>query len=85
MAGIVTAMLTIDPSLTPDEIRLLPRAASLSIGEDVDFEPADIVDLTAQILPSERAEQIDNPDVGRSSRLDTHRTLMLTVEGLTGE
>lgn len=85
VTGVVTAMLGINPKLTPLEIRQLLRRSSMPIGADADFEPADTEDLTAPILPSERAEQIDNPDVGRSARLDMHQALLLTVESLSVE
>lgn len=84
VTGVVAAMLTINLSLTPSEIRALLRRASLPIGGDVDFEPADTEDLTAPILPSERAERIEHPDVGRSARLDMRESLILGVESLSG-
>ncbi|MEX0707670.1 MAG: S8/S53 family peptidase [Woeseia sp.] len=83
VTGVVAAMLTINPSLMPSDIRGLLRRASLPIGEDVDFESADTEDLTAPILPSERAEQIEHPDVGRSARLDMRESLTLAVESLS--
>jgi subtilisin family serine protease len=78
----VGAMLTINPALAPGEIRTLLRQASLPVGGDVDFEPADIEDLTAPILPSERAEMLEDPDVGRSARLDMRQALILAVRSL---
>jgi len=82
VSGLVTAMLTINPELMPDEIRELLRRASMPIGTELDFEPAEAEGLTAPILPSERAEQLDHPDVGRSARLDMRKALLLTVESL---
>lgn len=82
VTAIVGAMLTINPALTPDEIRTLLRQASLPVGGDVDFEPADIEDLTAPILPSERAEMLEHPDVGHSARLDMRQALVLAVRSL---
>ncbi|MEX2126505.1 MAG: S8/S53 family peptidase [Woeseia sp.] len=82
VSGLVTAMLTINTELMPDEIRELLRRASMPIGTELDFEPAEAEDLTAPILPSERAEQLDHPDVGRSARLDMRQALLLTVESL---
>ena len=85
VTGIVAAMLTINPRLTPENLRTMLRQASLPVGGDVDFEPADTEDLTAPILPSERAEQLDDPDVGRSARLDMLEALVLAVRSLTEE
>ncbi len=82
-SGLVTAMLTINPDLEPDQLRELLRRGSLPIGRELDFEPAEAEDLTAPILPSERAERLDHPDVGHSARLDMRKTLLLTVESLT--
>ncbi len=82
VSGLVTAMLTINPDLMPDEIRELLRRASMPIGTELDFEPAEAEDLTAPILPSERTDQLGHPDVGRSARLDMRKALLLTVESL---
>jgi subtilisin family serine protease len=82
VSGLVTAMLTINPDLMPDEIRELLRRASMPIGTELDFESAEAEDLTAPILPSERTDQLDHPDVGRSARLDMRKALLLTVESL---
>ncbi|HEX5787334.1 MAG TPA: S8/S53 family peptidase [Woeseiaceae bacterium] len=82
VTALVGAMLTINPALTPDDIRTLLRQAALPVGGDVDFEPADTEDLTAPILPSERAELLDDPDVGRSARLDMREALVLAVRSL---
>jgi len=83
VSGLVTAMLTINPELMPDQLRELLRRASMPIGTELDFEPAEAEDLTAPILPSERAEQLDHPDVGRSARLDMRKALLLAVESLS--
>ncbi|MGH8496836.1 MAG: S8/S53 family peptidase, partial [Gammaproteobacteria bacterium] len=83
VSGLVTAMLTINPDLMPDQLHELLRRGSLPIGGELDFEPTEAEDLTAPILPSERAERLDHPDVGRSARLDMRKTLDLTVESLT--
>lgn len=85
VTGIVAAMLTINPDLTPENLRMMLRRASLPLGGDVDFEPADTEDLTAPILPSERAEQLGDPDVGRNARLDMREALVLTVQSLAEE
>ncbi|HWM29071.1 MAG TPA: S8/S53 family peptidase [Woeseiaceae bacterium] len=82
VSGLVVAMLTINPALMPEEIHELLRRSSMPIGAELDFEPAEAEDLTAPILPSERAEQLDHPDVGRSARLDMRKALLLTVESL---
>ena len=55
----------------------MPEALRLAEKYDAEAE-----DLTAPILPSERAEQLDHPDVGRSARLDMRKALLLTVESL---
>jgi len=34
-------------------------------------------------LPSERAEQLRHPDIGRSARLDMRKALELAVESLS--
>lgn len=83
VSGVVTAMLTINPQLRPAEVRELVRRASLPIGGEADLEPTEAEDLTAPILPSERADRLDHRDVGRGARLDMRKTLELTVESLT--
>lgn len=83
VSGVVAAMLTINPALRPAEIRELLRRASLPIGGEAGLEPTEAEDLTAPILPSERAERLHHRDVGRGARLDMRRTLELTVESLT--
>lgn len=80
VAGIVAAMLSINPQLTPAQLRTLLRRSALTIGGNVDFEPMDSDDLTAPILPSERDFQIDHADVGRSARLDMQKALDLAVQ-----
>lgn len=42
----------------------------------------DADDLTAPILPSERANELDHPDIGLSARLDMYKALDLTVQSL---
>jgi len=44
------------------------------------FEVPILEGLTAPILPSERAEQLRHPDIGRSARLDMRKALELAVE-----
>lgn len=80
VTGVVAAMLSINPALTPEQLRMLLRRSSLPIGGNYDFEPMDGEDLTAPILPSERNYQLDNTDVGRSARLDMQKALDLTVQ-----
>lgn len=82
VSGLVTAMLSINPELTPEEIIELLRRASMPAGTEINFEPADAEELSAPILPSERAERLDHPDVGRSARLDMHKALQLSVDSL---
>ena len=82
VAGVVGAILSINPSLEPAQVRELLRRSAMTIGRDSDFEPADADDLTAPILPSERGYQLDDRDIGRSARLDMRRALELTVESL---
>ena len=57
----------------------------MTIGEEYDFEPTDADDLTAPILPSERANELNHPDIGRSARLDMYKALDLTVQSLSRE
>ena len=85
VAGIVAAMLSINPHLEPAQVRELLRRSALTIGRGSDFEPAEADDLTAPILPSERAYQLDDKDLGRSARLDMRKALELTVESLEQE
>ncbi|WNW13931.1 S8/S53 family peptidase [Pseudomonas sp. DTU_2021_1001937_2_SI_NGA_ILE_001] len=80
VAGIVAAMLSINPQLQPAQLRTLLRRSSLPIGANYDFEPVDAEDLTAPILPSERQHRLDDPDVGRSARLDMQQALELSVQ-----
>ncbi|WP_296250563.1 S8 family peptidase [Pseudomonas sp. UBA4194] len=80
VAGVVAAMLSLNPSLTPEQLRMLLRRSAMTIGGNYDFEPMDADDLTAPILPSERDYQLDNVDVGRSARLDMQKALELAVE-----
>ncbi|PTU74502.1 S8/S53 family peptidase [Pseudomonas mangrovi] len=75
VSAVVAAMLSINPQLRPEELRMLLRRSAMTIGGD--FEAVDAEDLTAPILPSERAYQLDHPDVGRSARLDMRKALEL--------
>ena len=82
VAGLLAAMLSINPELEPDQLRMLLRRSAMTIGEEYDFEPTEGDDLTAPILPSERANDLNNPDVGHSARLDMYKALDLTVQSL---
>lgn len=80
VTALVAAMRSIDPALTPEELRTLLRRSSLPIGEEFDFEPVDAEDLTAPIVPSERGFALDHPDVGRAARIDMRKALELAVD-----
>jgi hypothetical protein len=82
VAGLVAAMLSINPQLEPEQLRILLRRSAMTIGEESDFEPTDADDLTSPILPSERNNELNHPDVGHSARLDMHKALDLTVQSL---
>lgn len=82
VAGTIAAMLSINPELQPDQLRMLLRRSALSIGRESDFEPMEADDLTAPILPSERDNNLNDPDVGHSARLDMYKALDLAVESL---
>jgi len=82
VAGLLAAMLSINPELEPDQLRMLLRRSAMTIGEENDFEPMEADDLTAPILPSERNNELNHPDVGRSARLDMYRALELAVQSL---
>lgn len=82
VAGLIAAMLSINPELEPEQLRILLRRSAMTIGEESDFEPIDADDLTSPILPSERNNQLNHPDVGHSARLDMHKALDLTVQSL---
>ncbi len=82
VAGLLAAMMSIDPELTPAQLRILLRRGAMTIGEEYDFEPTDADDLTAPILPSERANELNHPDIGLSARLDMYKALDLTVQSL---
>jgi subtilisin family serine protease len=82
VAGLIAAMLSINPQLEPEQLRMLLRRSALTIGEESDFEPSDADDLTSPILPSERNNQFNHPDVGHSARLNMHKALDLTVQSL---
>lgn len=79
VAGLLAAMLSINPELQPEQLRMLLRRSAMTIGDNYDFEPMDAEDLTAPILPSERNYQLDDKDVGRSARLDMQKALDLSV------
>lgn len=83
VAGTVAAMLSINPDLTPEQLRMLLRRSAMTIGADPDFEPPDADDLTSPILPSERNNRLNHPDIGRSARLDMRQALDLSVQSLT--
>ncbi|TBU83298.1 peptidase S8 and S53 subtilisin kexin sedolisin [Pseudomonas daroniae] len=82
VAGVVAALMSINPELHPDQLRMLLRRSAMTIGEEFDFEPADADDLTAPILPSERDFNMNDKDIGRSARLDIQKALDLTVRSL---
>lgn len=82
VAGLLAAMISIDPELEPEQLRMLLRRSAMTIGEEYDFEPVEADDLTAPILPSERANELNHPDVGRSARLDMYKALDLAVQSL---
>lgn len=85
VTGIVAAMLSINPRLTPEQLRMLLRRSAMPIGGNFDFEAMDADDLTAPILPSERNYQMDDKSVGRSARLDMQKALDLSVQSLNRE
>ena len=78
VSAVVAAMLSINPQLQPEELRMLLRRSAMTISGD--FEAADAEDLTAPILPSERGYRLDHPDLGRSARLDMRKALELARE-----
>lgn len=78
----VATMLSINPALTPEQVRMLLRRSALTLGAEQDFEAMDAEDLTAPILPSERGGRLNDPDLGRSARLDMQRALDLAVQSL---
>ncbi|MFJ9993129.1 S8/S53 family peptidase [Pseudomonas putida] len=80
VASTVAAMLSINPQLTPEQVRMLLRRSALTMGSEQDFEAMDAEDLTAPILPSERNGRLNDPDLGRSARLDMQRALDLAVQ-----
>lgn len=82
VTGTIAAMLSINPTLTPEQLRMLLRRSALTIGPETDFEPADADDLTSPILPSERNNQINHPDVGHSARLDMYKAIDLSFQSL---
>lgn len=82
VTGLVAAMLSINPQLQPEQLRMLLRRSAMTIGGNQDFEREDAEDLTAPILPSERNFQLHDRDVGRSARLDMQKALELSVQSL---
>lgn len=80
VSGVLAAMLSINPQLQPEQLRMLLRRSAMTIGREQDFEAPDGEDLTAPILPSERDNQLNDPDVGHSARLDMYRALDLAVQ-----
>ena len=80
VAGLLAAMLSINPQLQPEQLRMLLRRSAMTIGDNHDFERMDAEDLTAPILPSERRYQLNDRDVGRSARLDMQKALDLAVQ-----
>lgn len=82
VAGVVASLMSINPGLHPDQLRMLLRRSAMTIGEEFDFEPTDADDLTAPILPSERGFNMNDKDIGRSARLDMQKALDLTVRSL---
>lgn len=83
VAGLLAAMLSINPQLEPEQLRTLLRRSAMAIGNNHDFERSDAQDLTAPILPSERNYQLNDEDVGRSARLDMQKALDLAVQSRT--
>jgi subtilisin family serine protease len=80
VTGLVAAMWTIDPALSPRDIRTLLRRSALPIGEEYDFEPVDAEDLSDPIVPSERGYELDHPDVGRAARIDMRKAIELAAD-----
>lgn len=80
VTGLIAAMISINPELQPEGVRELLRRSAMPIGKDLDFEPAEAEALTAPILPSERAHDLEHDDIGRSARLDMRKALELAVE-----
>ncbi|WP_053185064.1 S8/S53 family peptidase [Pseudomonas thivervalensis] len=80
VAGLLAAMLSINPQLQPEQLRMLLRRSAMTIGDNHDFEQMDGEDLTAPILPSERRYQLNDKDVGRSARLDMQKALDLAAQ-----
>lgn len=80
VTGLLAAMLSINPQLHPEQLRMLLRRSAMTIGDNHDFERMDGEDLTAPILPSERNYQLNDKDVGRSARLDMQKALDLSVQ-----
>jgi hypothetical protein len=80
VAGLLAAMLSINPQLQPEQLRMLLRRSAMTMGDNHDFEQMDGEDLTAPILPSERSYQLNDKDVGRSARLDMQKALDLAAQ-----
>ncbi|MGO1462957.1 MAG: S8/S53 family peptidase [Marinobacter sp.] len=82
VTGLLAAMMSINPELAPEQLRMLLRRSAMTISDEHDFEPVGADDLTSPILPSERGNNLNNPDVGHSARLDMQKALDLTVQSL---
>lgn len=85
VVGVIASQMSINPDLQPDQLRMLLRRSSMTIGEEFDFEPTDAGDLTAPILPSERNFELHSRDIGRSARLDMQKALDLAVKSRVRE
>ena len=82
VAATIAAMQSINPALTPEQIRLLLRRSAMAIGPESDFEAPEADDLTAPILPSERDQQLNHREIGRSARLDMYKALDLAAQSV---
>jgi hypothetical protein len=51
VAALLAAMLSINPELKPEQLRMLLRIG-MSIGDNYDFKPMNAEELTAPILPA---------------------------------
>ncbi|MFC4726738.1 S8 family serine peptidase [Coralloluteibacterium thermophilus] len=80
----VAAMRSIAPELAPAALRDLLRRSALPIGEDLDADADEAEALTAPLRPHERGGRRDDPDVGRSARLDMRGALRLALEAREG-
>lgn len=82
VGALLAALLSIDDSLTPAQLREMLRRSSLTIGDPVHFGSVDEYHLTAPILPSERPGNPADPDIGRSARLDMYSALRLVLDSV---